>query len=143
MLLKLVLGVLVGHILGDYFYQPLHVAVDKSKPGIAGALTCFLHSLLYGLMVLGALGILGCISGSVQGVLVVIVSVVSHYPIDRWSLAAVWLKILKGREVALSDEPATQKDAVNAAFAALVYTIIDNSMHLFILIPALWWLLHW
>jgi len=57
----------------------------------------------------------------------------SHFPIDRWSLADVWLKRIGGRSILAAHAEAHPHREVRIAFACLVYAVADNTMHLVLL----------
>jgi hypothetical protein len=75
----------------------------------------------------------------------------SHFAIDRWSLADRWLRWIGGRAPTVYPEdgdkniPEWVKPALLAnytrlrgGFTALVYTIVDNTMHVLLMLGAAW-----
>jgi hypothetical protein len=71
----------------------------------------------------------------------------SHFPIDRWSLADKWLKLINGRtlkgflehgEEGLEDfysvEFKQNYRILRGGFAALVYCVVDNTFHLILMV---------
>ena len=112
--------IVFGHLLADYMFQPKKMAVEKSK----NSLVCLVHCLIY------TASVVGCLAYQNHNVAwwLPLVVFVSHYPIDRWSLANHWLKLIKGRNVM----DAFSKENPDP-FAAMVYAVVDNTMHLFLL----------
>jgi len=77
-------AVVVGHILGDFLLQPSSLAVKKG----ASNWTCTLHVLIYTASI--------ALLTNLNPVWLAFVFV-SHWIIDRFSLADVWLKIIHSR----------------------------------------------
>lgn len=123
---------LLGHLLGDYLLQPRWMALRKSEATDAGLAISVVHSILYTACI--------CLFLWTVEPMVVWLIFVSHWPIDRWSLAASWLRLIRGRNLGAAIE---SKDPTEISFAALVYAVVDNAMHLiamwaivrFVLIP--------
>ncbi|MFA5157719.1 MAG: DUF3307 domain-containing protein [Patescibacteria group bacterium] len=116
--------VLFGHWTADYLLQSKKMAVEK-----AGNLkVCLLHCLIYA----ASVGLWYGIVDWCKVPMVMVLAFISHFPIDYWSLAAKWLKLIKGRDV---------MDAFNREnpdpFAALIYAAVDNGMHLALLYLAM------
>lgn len=57
----------------------------------------------------------------------------SHYPIDRWSLASKWLKLIGGRTFMEAYESKEKYREFDVAFSCIVYAVADNTMHLVLL----------
>lgn len=113
-------SVVFGHLLADYMFQPKKMAIEKSQ----NSMICFVHCLIYTTCVCG------CVAYQNHFFTwwLPLVVFASHYPIDRWSLASHWLKLIKGRDVM---DAFRQSDP--DPFAAMVYAVVDNTMHLFLL----------
>jgi uncharacterized protein DUF3307 len=125
-----VLAVL-GHLVGDYLLQTKHMALHKSDPGCPGVGACTAHVAIYTAAVCAFLW-------TIDPVVVALVFV-PHWVIDRWSLASVWLRLIRGRtfEAAYaSKDPFREFDI---AFTSIVYTVTDNTMHLL----CLWLVVRW
>lgn len=121
---------LIGHWLGDFAAQPVAMAVKKGGDWEV----CTIHCLIYTFFV--------CLVTCFNPYWALFVFT-SHLIIDRWSLADVWLKAIKGRslsEFLLSEHAdipetlATHQKLnyliLRGAFAAKVYLIIDAGLHL-------------
>jgi len=118
---RLFLAMIVGHFVGDYLLQTRAMALRKSERGRAGAGWCALHCLIYAACV--------CLFAGRTDPLFAGSVFLSHWPIDRWSLAAKWLRLIRGRDVRqafLSREPGRD---IDLSFACLVYAAADNTMH--------------
>lgn len=163
MLEQIMFWAILGHFIGDYLMQSKKVALNKSAPGFRGAMTCCWHCLFYTCAVFLVVDLgLGRPTSPEFGLIIPVVFI-SHYPIDRWSLADKWLKWIKGRRL---NDPAFQgygnlidnllpeespklalrvlKDtATQQAFAAIVYTVVDNTMHIILMTAGFAALLHW
>ena len=116
----------LGHFVGDYLLQSKWMALTKSKPGAEGLLACTVHVAIYTWAVLMFVGPkMGPVTANIPYGLAVVplVVFVPHWIIDRWSLATYWLRLIGGRTF----EDA--RDPWDIAFTALVYTVVDNTMH--------------
>jgi hypothetical protein len=128
---------ILGHFIGDYLLQPVPMAIGKSKPGWEGAGICTLHCLVYSLVV--TCMATGTANPSVFGMVFL-----SHFPIDRWNLGQKWLDLIGGRNVKTDWRKARVEahgyslddlhlPVVTMAFAAIVYTVTDNTLHILLM----------
>ncbi|MBI2041547.1 MAG: DUF3307 domain-containing protein [Candidatus Nealsonbacteria bacterium] len=115
---SLIVKILIGHIVGDYWLQTSAMAYGKSKKGVKGTLWCTLHCLIYTLSV--------CLFIWNFQPLIIFLVFLSHWPIDRWSLALKWLKIIRRNDF---DNP----NQLKSTFTAIVYVVMDNSLHFYLL----------
>ncbi|OGF28534.1 hypothetical protein A2331_03160 [Candidatus Falkowbacteria bacterium RIFOXYB2_FULL_34_18] len=111
----------LGHLLGDYGLQPKKMAYLKSDSGWKGFWVCTLHSLIYTL----------CIALFVWRFDLMFLSLIflTHWPIDRYSLASKWLDLIKGRtfmEAYGSKDPFREFDV---GFTCIVYERVDMMFH--------------
>lgn len=123
-------SMLFGHIVGDYFLQNKWMALNKNKHNGLGWLTCLVHCTLYTIAV--------CTFMWLWSPLWILLVFLSHFPIDKWSLAEKYLKLISGRslgEFLTNPENRCYSPhiALRAGFNILIYTIVDNSAHLMIL----------
>ena len=121
----------LGHLVGDFPLQNLAMMLGKSKKGLEGHLWCTLHCLFYTAAVcLFLYWFVGIADPAVA-----IAVFASHWPIDRWSLADKWMKLIGSRR------PGTvyRNKEIDAAFYAAVYIGTDISLHL----APLWFALHY
>ena len=116
--------IVFGHWMADYLLQPKKMAVEKA----GNWKVCLLHCLIYALSVGGWYALVD----PKKMVLVAFLAFASHFPIDYWSLASEWLKLIKGRNVM----DAFKKENPDP-FAAFVYAVVDNGMHLALLYLAM------
>jgi hypothetical protein len=93
------IALLIGHMLGDYFFQNNWMAVNKSKPGVHGYMTCLIHCWVYAACVATTVICAGwrfTESGAYDSWFVAHgIAFICHYPIDKWSLGAKWMKFYK------------------------------------------------
>lgn len=115
----------LGHLVGDYLLQSERMAVQKSAAGWRGWTWCLWHCTLYTAAVSAF-----CWSLPPLGVALVFLS---HFPIDRWSLATAWLKRMGGRDLLVAHTEAHAYREIRIAFACLVYAVADNTLHLVLL----------
>lgn len=118
---------LFGHVIGDFFLQPAFMATKKGSADWM----CALHCLIY------ALSICAFTQFSFLWFSFVFLS---HYIVDRYSLADKWLRLIKGRDLDgfLKNGQENIPEGFNrenyialrAAFSAICYVIVDNSIHL-------------
>ena len=123
-------NLLLGHAVGDFLFQNKWMALSKGN----STWRCLVHCIVYTLSV--------CAFTSFKPVWALVVFV-SHFPIDRWSLADKWLMLIGGRSLVdfmLHGEEeipevmnARNYHALRGGFAALVYCVVDNTMHLLIM----------
>lgn len=115
----------LGHLIGDYLLQPKWMALLKSSPGRRGALCCLVHCIIY----TGAV----CLELWTISPLIIGVVFLSHYPIDRWSLASRWLKLIGGRDFLAAHASKDPYREIHICFSTIVYTVVDNGWHLLLL----------
>lgn len=112
---------LLGHFVGDYLLQNRAMMLNKSKKGREGIFWCTLHCTIYTAIV--------CLFLWTLNPLIVAIVFVSHWPIDRWSLANKWIRLIRGR-----DPNATYfSKEIDMAFYAIVYVVTDNTMHILLI----------
>jgi len=103
------LALLLGHCVGDYWFQSNKIALNKSKDGPWGSYWCTLHCAIYSICVALFVVFGGWEYSSwvadwfridltrweiVQGnfFIAFLIAYVTHYPIDRISFASKWMK---------------------------------------------------
>ena len=155
------IALLLGHLVGDYWFQSHKMAINKSKEGMIGDLWCNIHCHIYsacmtffvildgwrldnpnkyGYLILWSIAV------------VYLLSFVTHYPIDRRSFAWTWMKWMGQSSFkdidgelfttwnCLGDPDSTNvKIDKRQYFIAPIYIAIDNSTHLVLM----WLLLSW
>lgn len=135
MILTLFEKILIGHLVGDYMLQNNWMAQRKQ----AGFFPCFVHCSIY------TIAVCTLTSFSLQWIATVFLS---HFIVDRYSLADKWLKLIKGRsctmyyehghkDVPLPD-PIENYIRLRAGFTTLVYAVTDNTMHLIVMLLGAW-----
>ena len=129
---------LLGHLVGDYLLQNEWMAMNKSKNTWIGWLSATIHCILYTLAV--------CLFMQNFDPIWFVVVFLSHFPIDKFSLAEKYMHYIKGKgmkDYVLKDKwmddltyaPKPQfnlnrYDMLEGGFTSIVYTITDNTIHL-------------
>jgi len=111
---------LLAHLIGDYFVQTDWMAMNKTKNTLDGWSACFFHSALYSLVIMIAMTI-GAHYSTVTCLEVFGFVFLTHFPIDKFSLAKYLLK-LKGNDITRTD-----------ALFWVVYIAVDNGTHLILM----------
>jgi len=122
---ELFIQAMLGHLVGDYLLQSRKMALHKSLPGWLGWWWCIWHCLVYTAAV--------CLFLWTVNPLIISLIFLSHFPIDRWSLGARWLKVIRGRDFITAYQNKEQYWEVDLSFSCLVYAVVDNTMHLIFL----------
>lgn len=118
-----------GHFIGDYLFQTDWMASNKNKNTWNGALACFIHCLVYALSVKLSFMVAG-----IDDWRIFTIAFVCHYPIDRSSLGAKWMKLMQQvppNEVIMIDDFA--KREARKMFSPIVYVVVDNMLHLILM----------
>jgi len=110
--------ILLGHLIGDYLIQSKKMALTKSIKGLNGLKWCSIHCLLYTLAV--------CLLTATSDPIKISLIFMSHFPIDRWSLANKWLKMIRGRNLKLASE-------IDLSFSVIIYVVVDNTIHILLM----------
>lgn len=128
---------LIGHFIADFFLQPKEMAIKKSE----STRWCMSHCILYTIVLYFCSCYFVCCRIYYDGWEIILYPVaifLSHYFIDRYSLASKWLDLIEGRSI--YDEvvhckyhPSDTIGLVYLNFACIVYLITDNTMHIFLL----------
>jgi len=113
---------LLGHLIGDYLLQTKHMAFHKSEPGWIGIRTCSFHVFVYTVAI--------CLATGVTRPVTVALIFLPHWIIDRWSLATKWLKLIRGRTFEKAYSSTDKYREFDIAFTSIVYTVVDNTLHL-------------
>jgi hypothetical protein len=123
---------LLGHLVGDYLLQSRLMATDKGQHrSWRGLLYCVAHCLLYTLTVV--LFLFPWLDWLTYPALVIGVFL-SHFIVDRYSLANWWARVIRGRSFeAARQEPDSDKRPFTIAFTCVVYAVSDNTMHLLLM----------
>lgn len=108
-------AIVLGHLVGDYLLQNKVMMIRKSEKSWQGVMWCTIHCLVYTAAV--------CLFLWTMNLWVIVAVFVSHWPIDRWSLGAKWMKLIHSRNLN-DDFPG------NKVFHAIVYVAVDNTWHL-------------
>lgn len=117
--------IVLGHLTADYLLQSKRMALSKSKGGLGGMVYCAVHCVIYAATV--------CLFLLRFDPLFFALIFLSHYPIDRWSLAEKWLRLIKGRNFKEAFESKDKYREFDIAFTCIVYAVADNTMHLVLL----------
>ncbi|MCC6639288.1 DUF3307 domain-containing protein [Candidatus Falkowbacteria bacterium] len=110
-----ILSVIFGHLVEDFFLQTKSMADNKNRFGFKGFAWCTLHVLVYTLTV-------AIFVGNADP-LFLFGAFLPHWLIDKWSLAFQWMRLI-GRGDLLSD-----KDSKNFSLGIIIYIVIDQTIH--------------
>lgn len=122
---ELFIAMLLGHLVGDFLLQTNSMALGKSKPGNTGHFWCTVHCVVYTTSV--------CVFAGLVNPVFWLLVFISHWPIDRWSLAHKWLKAIGSRDILSAHQSHDEYREIAIAFSCVVYTVADNTMHLVLL----------
>ncbi len=117
--------IIIGHLVGDYMFQTKKMALEKSAKNWHGLITCTVHCLIYTAAV--------CLFTASTAPLKISLIFLSHFPIDRWSLANKWLDLIKGRNFITAYKSTNEHREIDLIFSAIVYVVVDNTMHILLL----------
>ena len=124
---------ILGHLIGDYVLQNKWMALNKS----GNTFKCAIHCSIYTLAVIATTW---SINHSIGWVILIFLS---HFVIDRWSLADKWLRLINGRSLTdylINGKKDIPKDIdienyhiLRGSFTSLVYAVVDNTFHILIM----------
>lgn len=137
---EMLLMAILGHFIGDYLVQTKHMALNKSNRTWKGWWVCVYHCAVYSLCVAVMIGTGKTINPWIFGM-----AFLSHFPIDRYGLGQKWLDIIGGRNF-MNDwnegvlyaqqtepEPTVKVPVIVTSFGCIVYTIVDNTLHILLM----------
>lgn len=131
---------ILGHLVGDYLFQNKWMAMNKDSSN----LKCFVHCSIYTITVLMFTAVFW--HSYMDFTKWAVVVFLSHFIVDRFSLADKWLDLINGRslrdfmENGHNNIPASLNcieymnyHSLRGGFTALVYAVADNTMHLLLM----------
>ncbi len=120
----------IGHLIGDFLLQNKWMAMNKS----GNSLKCAVHCLVY------TAAVTATTWPSIHGWQWSLLVFLSHFPVDRWSLADKWLDLINSRSLrdfminGKREIPnhldADNYHALRGGFTTFVYVAADNTIHL-------------
>ena len=126
---------ILGHFVGDYLLQNNWMALNKTKKWLPLLVHVALYSLAVCLFTFAFTGF------NLWWILVVILS---HLFIDRWSLADKYLEFTGSRSLrkyveaqqgrVLTGQPVIGTDILAGGFTSFVYIVVDNTMHVLLIV---------
>jgi hypothetical protein len=128
---------LLGHLTGDYFLQTQYLARNKSRNTLKGWMAAFIHCVIYTASV--------CLFMWNFDLIWIVVVFLSHFPIDKFSLADVYMKYITGGDMkayankvdslhgGLYLQGSRGIETLLGGFTTLRYLIIDNGLHILIM----------
>ena len=126
-------SLLLGHLVGDFLLQNKWMSEKKTQ----SSFRCVVHCTVYTVAV--------CVVCPLPGWQWPLLVFLSHYFIDRYSLAEKWLKLINGRTLngflkrghlgieAEDYETNMNYRILRGGFNSLVYCAADNTMHLLLM----------
>lgn len=121
---------LFGHLVGDYLLQNRWMALNKGKNTLFSHAVCTLHCLIYTV----AVALFTC-----WDPLWLALVFTTHFVIDKFSLGEMWLRSINGHSFHRFFQE-TKEVNPESAVSALVYTVVDNTLHLLIMVYGARWL---
>ena len=113
---NLLIQVLFGHLIGDFFLQHSVMADNKYYSGLEGFFWCSIHVLVYTLTV-------GLFAENFS-LLFLLGVYIPHWIVDRWSLAYHWMRFIGRGNLLKSGSPQ------EVSFGVVIYVTIDQTIHL-------------
>jgi hypothetical protein len=110
------IAVIFGHFIGDFFLQTKAMADNKYHFGMKGFFSCTVHVLVYTLTV--------AVFANNFAPFFLLGVYLPHWIVDKWSLAYHWMKLI-GRSDLINNS-----NQQKAAFGAIIYVVIDQTIHL-------------
>lgn len=140
-------GMLLGHLMGDYVLQNDWIALNKKE----NTFICWLHCCIYTVCVCLGLVLfdLPQLANIFMYMMLFLGIFLSHVILDYTHLVDKWMKFYgirswnscvpmrlnnAGDEVLDWNEPLTAKQVVSTAFGAFIYIAVDNTMHLIMMV---------
>ena len=116
---------IIGHLVGDYMIQSKKMALLKSNKDLNGLMWCVWHCVLYTLSI--------SVFTQTTDPIKIFLIFMSHFPIDHWSLASKWLKLIRGRNFVDAYKSNSEFREIDLAFSTIVYVVVDNTMHILLM----------
>ena len=132
---------LLGHLVADYLFQNEWMAMNKSQNTYVGWNAALIHCIIYTLAV--------CLFMWKFDNLWVMIVFLTHFPIDKFALANVYMHYIKGKSMKnyvkkddwmgdIKYAPIAKKvlnryDILEGGFTSIVYTVTDNTMHILLM----------
>lgn len=127
MSVDILVRLLLGHIVGDYFFQNDWMALNKKSRN----LPCFMHVLVWTasvcVFIIPELSVV-----SVQSSLIfLLINFVTHFAIDRTYIVDSFLHLIRGKSYQRAQNSNNGSERTYAiAYTVLVQTVVDNAIHL-------------
>jgi hypothetical protein len=102
------MGIIIGHLIGDYLFQSDWMALNKKSKSYEGLLTCIIHSLIWTVFVY----LFGFYT--TNDVIIFLLLFISHFILDRWNFVKWFLNTFR-----IMPNPTLWK-----------IIIVDNTLHL-------------
>lgn len=128
---EIFIRVILGHLLGDYLLQSKKMALNKTAPGSEGLYWSIFHCLVYALSV--------CLFVFDFRPEFIFAVFLTHWPIDRFCLGRVWIRMIGGRDLHslyysdIKYDQIAPANIIDLAFGCIVYAVVDNTLHLLLL----------
>lgn len=137
------IALLMGHLFGDFMFQNKWMAMNKSGKWFPALVHCIIYSLTVAIFTFYF---------THSWFIWPIIVFATHFPIDYWSIADKWLWLIGGRDMNgfyLYGHRDIPKDLdydgisrelnyrmLRGGFTCVVYTVVDNTMHLALMLGA-------
>lgn len=132
---ELIFVIMIGHFIGDYFFQPRWISLYKKNNNVQGYSVCTFHCLLYTIIVYL------CTFLTDYDMTGVVFSMIfmSHFIIDKYGIIEWWLKTTDTRSWDTYirhlgwKQPMNKFQVVSTSFGAIVYVVADNTAHILLM----------
>ena len=112
---NLMIKIILGHFVGDFFFQTKDMAGNKYLPGHKGFLWCSLHVFLYTSTV--------AVFTQNFSLIFLLGVFLPHWIVDRYRLAYHWMRFMGRAELLTNPEPN------KAQFGPVIYVAMDQTIH--------------
>lgn len=148
--LYMLFGMLLGHFIGDYGAQTKAMAQRKGGDTVS----CLGHCWIYSWAVVGCVALFAIFGGATAVgsrwtfVILFVGIYISHFFIDRFSLADKWLQLIDGRSLTdyldhgqenIEHQHKHNYHSLRGGFTSIVYCVVDNTMHVILMIPVVYY----
>lgn len=110
------IDLVLWHFIADFFFQTRKMSEQKYLPTKSGFKWCTIHVIVYTTII--------SVGTSNFSMLFIAGVFLPHWIIDRYSLAAKWMKFIGRENLFYSTDP------LQKSFGAVIYVVIDQILHI-------------
>jgi len=134
------INMLFGHLFGDYIFQNNWMAQNKKSDSCPCLVHCSIYTVIIMLFMFPYIPLVFTFDGIVDYLTISMLVFMSHWILDATHLVSRWMKFYGTRSFddVLTEgkhlhAPCTVANAISITFGAIVYVILDNTIHLFLM----------